>query len=85
MEYQPITKERAAEILGVSKRTIDNFLADSTLPRPTYIGRRVYWHPTVFYGWLDARLGVGEAAASGTLAQALSAPKRTGRPRKSGR
>ncbi len=48
--YQPITKEQAAEILSVSKRTIDNWIADSTLPPPTAIGRRVYWHPTTFYG-----------------------------------
>lgn len=56
--YHPITKEKAAEILSVSKRTIDNWISDGTLPEPTNIGRRVYWHPATFFGWLDQRLGI---------------------------
>lgn len=59
MNYTPITKEHAAHILSVSKRTIDNWLADGTLVKPSSIGRRIYWHPDVFYGWLDKRLGIG--------------------------
>lgn len=55
--YQPITKEKAAEILSVSKRTINYWLADGTLPSPVSIGRRVYWHPENFYRWLDEKLG----------------------------
>lgn len=54
--YQPqklITKEAAAELLSVSKRTIDNWIADGTLPPPTSIGRRVYWHPDAFRSWQD--------------------------------
>ncbi len=75
--YQPITKEMAATLLSVSKRTIDSWIADHTLPVPTPIGRRVYWHPTVFYAWLDRRLGV-EPRASGTPPQECP---RKGRPR----
>ncbi|BAL23498.1 AlpA family transcriptional regulator [Azoarcus sp. KH32C] len=56
--YQPITKEAAAHILSVSKRTIDNWLADGTIVEPSNIGRRVYWHPDIFYAWLNERLGV---------------------------
>lgn len=56
-QYQPLTKEKAAEILGVSKRTIENWVADGRMPAPHSAGgRRVYWHPDVFYRWLDARL-----------------------------
>ena len=76
-EYQPITKERAAELLTVSKRTIDNLIADGTLPLPTAIGRRVYWHPTVFFAWLDQRLGV--ECDSGITAPTCARPR--GRPR----
>lgn len=79
--YNPITKEKAAEILSVSKRTINNMLADGTLPRPSYIGRRLYWHPAAFFGWLDQRLGhqpYHHIAPPAT-------PRRPGRPRKSGR
>ena len=54
--YQPITKEDAARTMKVSKRTIENWIADGTLLAPTAIGRRVYWHPDKFYSWLDQRL-----------------------------
>lgn len=46
-----ITKARAAEIMSVSKRTIDNWIANGTLPMPTTIGRKVYWHPADFSQW----------------------------------
>ena len=78
-EYRPVTKERAAEILTVSKRTIDTFIADGTLPPPTPIGRRVYWHPTLFFNWLDERLGVVVAAEQSTTPAQATRPR--GRPR----
>lgn len=62
--YIPITKQMAAQILNVSKRTIDNWLADGTIVQPQAIGRRVYWHPQVFYAWLDQRLGIIDDTAS---------------------
>ncbi len=62
--YCPITKEMAAEILNVSKRTIDNWLADGSIVPPHNIGRRVYWHPKVFYAWLDQKLGLDCDTAS---------------------
>lgn len=74
--YQPITKEMAADLLSVSKRTIDNWIADSTLPAPFAIGRRVYWHPDAFFRWLDAKLGAPE-----TKSAAPSAHPMRGRPR----
>ena len=56
--YTPITKESAALILSVSQRTIDNWIADGTMPHPLRIGsgRRVYWHPDEFYNWLNQSL-----------------------------
>ncbi|WP_365782259.1 helix-turn-helix domain-containing protein [Oryzomicrobium sp.] len=56
--YKLVTKEAAAELLCVSKRTIDNWISDGTLPMPTNIGRRVYWHPDVFRSWEDGKFGV---------------------------
>jgi excisionase family DNA binding protein len=56
--YDLITKERAAAILSVSKRTIDNWISDGTLPMPTNIGRRVYWHPDEFREWEDKKFGI---------------------------
>lgn len=76
MDYQPLTKQKAAEVLSVSKRTIENWISDGTLPPPHAIGRRVYWHPRIFYAWLDTRLG----AASPTDGHAAGTRKR-GRPR----
>ena len=76
--FQPITKEAAAQIMSVSKRTIDNWLADGTIVEPSSIGRRVYWHPEVFYRWLNERLGV----SSDVNVQAARPPaQRRGRPR----
>lgn len=56
--FKPITRENAADILGVSIRTIDNFIRDGQMPTPATLGlsRRVYWHPEIFYGWLDTIL-----------------------------
>lgn len=79
--YRPITKQEAAKILSVSLRTIDNHIADGTLPSPTAIGRRVYWHPATFYAWLDQRLGVaGDTERPQPIAPVTP---RVGRPRKS--
>jgi len=79
--YQPITKEDAARILSVSKRTIDNWLADGTIVQPKSIGRRLYWHPDVFYAWLDERLGAnGAPCKEGTKGQRIETNRR-GRPR----
>ena len=80
--YVPITKEAAASILSVSKRTIDNWLADGTIVEPYAIGRRVYWHPDVFYRWLNERLGVTATNAVRAEDQTdTSSPKKVGRPR----
>lgn len=54
--FNPIAKEQAAEILGTSIRTIENYVSTGLMPAPVAIGRRVYWHPDIFYGWLDGRL-----------------------------
>lgn len=60
--FKPLTKEHIADVLGISFRTIENWVGDGTLPAPKKLGNRVYWHPNAFYAWLDHRLSTdGEA------------------------
>jgi len=80
VEFRPIVKERAAEILSVSKRTIENWIAAGEMPAPIKIGRRVYWHPDTFYAWLNRKLAVPEPPAS-LPPTPTPAPRRPGRPR----
>lgn len=54
--FKPLTKDDIADVLGVSIRTIENWVSDETLPAPKKLGNRVYWHPNVFYTWLEHRL-----------------------------
>lgn len=56
--FKPLTREDAADILGVSLGTLDKLIASGTLPAPRTIGgcRRQYWHPDCFYAWLDQQL-----------------------------
>lgn len=54
--FKPLTKDDIAEILGVSTRTIEIWVGQRTIPAPTPIGSRVFWHPDVFYSWLDQHL-----------------------------
>lgn len=52
-EFKPLTKENVAEVLGISLRTVENWVNDGTLIAPRKLGNRVYWHPSAFYEWLD--------------------------------
>jgi len=78
--FQPIIKERAAEILSVSKRTIENWIAAGEMPAPFEIGRRVYWHPDTFYAWLNQKL-VAPAHLTSPPPILIQNPRRPGRPR----
>jgi predicted DNA-binding transcriptional regulator AlpA len=54
--FKPLTKDDIGEVLGVSLRTIENWVNEGILPAPRKLGNRVYWHPNTFYGWLDQYL-----------------------------
>ena len=54
--FRPMSKEEIADVLGVSSRTIENWVNEGIVPAPKKLGNRVYWHPNVFYAWLDAYL-----------------------------
>jgi excisionase family DNA binding protein len=80
--FKPITREEAAEVLCVSLSTLDNMVASGAMPAPGSIpgSRRRYWHPDVFYSWLDQQL---RKEVSETTAQApapeLQSRKQRGR------
>lgn len=61
--FKPLSKNDLADVLGVSIRTIENWVNDGTLPGPSKLGNRVYWHPNTFYAWLDRRLSADASAA----------------------
>ena len=72
--FKPLSKNDLADVLGVSIRTIENWVNDGTLPGPSKLGNRVYWHPNTFYAWLDRRLSA-DAATADALQDEAAAPQ----------
>lgn len=72
--FRPVTKEAAAEILSVSVRTIENWITSGTMPAPASIAGRRYWHPKVFFAWLDHALAISAAPSDEFGAQVPSVP-----------
>lgn len=61
--FAPLTKEAVADVLCCTTRTIENMVNSGELPAPARIAGRVFWHPDVFYSWLDRTLrgdGLGD-------------------------
>jgi hypothetical protein len=54
--FKPLSRTDAADVLGISIRTLENWLNDGRLPKPTSIAGRRYWHPERFYGALEAMM-----------------------------
>jgi predicted DNA-binding transcriptional regulator AlpA len=54
--FVPMTKEAVAAVLECTTRTIENMVNSGELPRPIRIAGRAFWHPEVFYTWLDSLL-----------------------------
>ncbi len=70
--FTPLTKQAVADVLGISVRSVENWISDGTLPAPVKLGNRVYWHPGVFFGWLSRRLL--EPVAEGAEVMSTPAP-----------
>lgn len=51
-QFQPLTKEDVADILGVTVRCIENWVEEGVIPAWRKIGTRCFWHPDLFFGWL---------------------------------
>lgn len=62
--FQPLSKADVARVLDVCVRTVEGWVNSGEMPPPAKIGARVYWHPGVFYAWLDKRLQVAETPAA---------------------
>ena len=74
--FEPITRERAAEILEISLGTLDAMVRDGDLPPPCRIGnaRKVYWDPDIFFSTLRALLqGNGACVHESSLARGAPA------------
>lgn len=72
--FVPMTKEAVAAVLECTTRTIDNMVSSGELPKPIRIAGRAFWHPKVFYTWLDSLLrGKLVGAESGAIPVAVSA------------
>lgn len=56
LSFAPLTPKDAAEVMKKCVRTLDNWCRDAVMPEPATLGGSRYWHPDVFYGWLDAKL-----------------------------
>jgi len=70
--FIPLAKQAVADVLGISVRSVENWINDGTLPAPVKLGNRVYWHPDVFFGWLSRRLL--EPVAEEAVVTSASAP-----------
>jgi DNA-binding transcriptional MerR regulator len=64
LPFTPLSKEAVASIFGVSTRTIESWVEHGLMPAPSAIGARVFWHPDLFYEWLDQRLRIPRDKAS---------------------
>jgi len=77
--FKPMSKDDVADVLGVSLRTVENWVNDGTLPAPAKLGNRCYWLPSLFYSWLERRLG-GGAAVVADMTYAAGAPAEAAPP-----
>jgi hypothetical protein len=57
--FVPMTKEDVAAVLMCTTRTVENLVKSGGIPGPTLLAGRVFWHPDVFYSWLDSSLRGG--------------------------
>lgn len=69
--FVPMTKEDVAAVLMCTPRTIENLVKSGGIPTPTLLAGRVFWHPDVFYSWLDSSLRCGPSARDGNDVPAL--------------
>jgi excisionase family DNA binding protein len=54
-----LSKEEAAELLGVSPRTLEDWRLHGTGPKGIRVGRRLRYRPADIERWLDAQARAG--------------------------
>ena len=74
--FKPLTKADVAEVLGISVRTVENWVDEKLLDAPAKVGARVYWHPDDFYGWLERQLRVSKDITAPSAVSATPPQKR---------
>ena len=57
-----MTREEAAEHLGVSLSSLAHWSRKGIGPRPFLIGRRAYYQPADLAAWFNSRLGARRGA-----------------------
>jgi len=88
--FKPMTKEDVARALQCSVRNIEKLIQSGGMPGPGRVAGRSFWHPNIFYEWLDAVLrqtamssiDASESAREKTSDDISSRPKvsRTNKP-----
>lgn len=72
--FRPMTKADVAEVLGVCTKTVEAWERARIIPPGQRLGAFVFWHPHVFYAWLDKRLKGEEPAHDAVAAPAAVPP-----------
>lgn len=74
--FKPLSREDVAGVLGISIRTLENWVKQGRLPAPASIAGRRYWHPERFYAALNAMLESGSDDSPSSPLE-VPAPART--------
>jgi hypothetical protein len=69
-----MTKEDVAQALQCSVRNIEKLIQSGGMPGPGRVAGRSFWHPNIFYEWLDAVL---RQTATSSIDASESALERT--------
>jgi hypothetical protein len=72
--FVPMTKAAVAAVLDCTTRTIEIMMKSGEIPAPVRIAGHVFWHPEVFYSWLDNALR-GHSAEALSEVLPMSVPK----------
>lgn len=54
--FAPMTKKDVAAVLMCTTRHIEIMVKSGEIPPPRLLAGHVFWHPDVFYSWLDSEL-----------------------------
>ncbi len=57
---QMLKKEQVCKTLGISERTLENFVRDNKFPPPVRVGKWCFWSPKVIDNWLQRQFSAQE-------------------------
>jgi len=85
--FKLISRQEALAITGLPESTMALLIKRGQMPAPQPLnsgGRRKFWHPDVFYGWLERQLPDTSAPAATATSSTLESSLRTPRRRRTG-